>query len=144
MSTEANKAIVRRFFEEFWNAGRLEVADEIVHPDYPPDNGMSGAESFKDGNLVWHRILPNIHFTIEEMLAEGDTVMVRWMARGTHMGEWKTEIGTVPATGVATTTPGTSTYHVRDGKIIWNANHIDFVGMLQQMGARLIAEDMAQ
>jgi predicted ester cyclase len=137
MSIETNKANIRRWFEVFWNAGKLEVADELVHPDYPPANGMSGVEGYKDGNLVWHRILPNIHFTIEEMLAEGDTVMVRWTARGTHQGEWKTEIGTVPATGVGTVTPGTSTYHLRDGKIIWNANHIDFISMLQQMGVRL-------
>jgi predicted ester cyclase len=137
MSTEANKAIVRRWAEEFWNAGKLEVADEVLDPNYMDEDGVSGIEPYKDVNRQWRRILPDIHFAIDEMIAEGDAVMVRWTVRGTNQGAWELPIGTVSPSGKITTLRGTSTYHLRDGKIIWNTNHIDFVGMLQQMGARL-------
>ena len=143
MSIEANKATVRRLYDEFWNAEKLEVADELLHPDYVFDEGYgAGApsvEAMKEGTRFWHRVLPNIHFTIEDMIAEGETVVVRWTARGAHQGDWEMELGTVPASGQATTTPGTSSYYLRDGKIIRDENHIDFVSLLKQMGARIEA-----
>jgi steroid delta-isomerase-like uncharacterized protein len=139
--TEANKAFLRRWYEEFWNTGNLDVADELLHPDYVYGEGhAAGRESVeadKEGNAFWHRVLPDIHFTIEDMIAEGDTVVVRWTARGTHQGDWQTEIGTIPASGKATTTPGTSSIYLRDGKIISSVNHIDFVSLMAQMGAQV-------
>jgi steroid delta-isomerase-like uncharacterized protein len=138
MSVEENKAIVRRWYEEFWNAGNIEVADELLHPDYTAEGRAAGRESLeasKEGRAFWNRVLPDIHFTLDEVVAEGDTVVVRWTARGTHRGEWTTLIGTVPASGKATKTPGTSSYRLKDGKIIGDVNHIDFLSLLQQMGA---------
>lgn len=141
MSIETNKAVVRRWYEEFWNAERLEIADELLHLDYVSGEGYAaGAPSVADakaGNAAWHRILGDMHFTIDDITAEGDTVVVRWTARGIHQGEWETDIGNVPASGKATITPGTSTYHLRDGKIIRDVNHIDFLSLLQQIGAHL-------
>jgi predicted ester cyclase len=84
-------------------------------------------------------VLPDIHFTLEDVIAEGDTVVVRWAARGTHQGDWEMELGTIPASGKVTTTPGTSSFYLRDGKIIRDVNHIDFVSLLQQIGARIEA-----
>ena len=82
MSNEDNKAIVRRWYEEFWNRGKLEVADELLHTDYVYQDGYgAGAPSvmaIKEGHAIWHRILPDMHFTIEDMIAEGETVVVRW------------------------------------------------------------------
>ncbi|MDQ2997999.1 MAG: ester cyclase [Chloroflexota bacterium] len=142
MSIEANKAIVRRLYDEFWNAEQLQVADELYHPDYVFDEGYgAGAPSvaaMKEGVLFWHRVLHDMHFTIDDMIAEGETVVVRWTARGTHQGDWEMELGTIPASGKATTTPGTSTIYLRDGKIIRGENHIDFVSLLKQMGARVM------
>src|SRR5262245_65643403 len=90
MSNEVTKAIVRRWYDEFWNAGKLEVADELLHPDYVYQDGYgAGAPSVaanKEGHAIWHRILPDLHFTIEDMIAEGEAVVVRWMARGSHQG----------------------------------------------------------
>ena len=134
MSPEENKAIIRRWFEEFWNANNPDVADELTHPDYPEEGGLSGAEGNKQGLAFWRNVLPDQHFTLDEVIAEGETVIVRWTSVGTHQGEWATPIGTIPATGKVTTVPGTSTYHLRDGKIIQDWNHIDFLGMLQQIG----------
>ena len=143
MSIEANKAIVRRWYNEFWHAEKLEVLDELLHPDYVSGEGYTaGAPSVagaKAGNLFWHRVLPDIHFTIEDVIAEGDTVVVRWTARGTHQGDWEMDLGTIPASGKATTTPGTSSFYLQDGKIIRDVNHIDFVSLLKQMGARIQA-----
>ena len=142
MSIEANKATVRRSFDEFWNAGKLEVADAILHPDYVSGEHTAGAPSVADSkaiNVFWHRVLHDMHFTIEDMVAEGDTVVVRWTARGTHQGDWEMELGTIPASGKATTTPGTSSFYLRDGKIIRDVSHIDFVSLLQQIGARIEA-----
>jgi steroid delta-isomerase-like uncharacterized protein len=144
MSIEANKAIVRRWYDEFWNAEKLDVLAELLHPDYVFGEGYgAGApsvEGIKEANLFWHRVLPDLHFTIEDMIAEGETVVVRWTARGTHQGDWEMELGTIPASGQATTTPGTSSYYLRDGKIIRDENHIDFVSLLKQMGARIEAK----
>ena len=143
MSIEANKAIIRRWYDEFWHAGKLDVPAELLHPDYVFGEGYgAGApsvEGIKEANLFWHRVLPDLHFTIEDMIAEGETVMVRWMARGTHRGDWEMELGTIPASGKATATPGTSSFSLRDGKIIRDVNHIDFVSLLQQVGARIQA-----
>ena len=143
MSIEANKASVRRLYDEFWNAEQLEAADALFHPDYVFAEGYgAGApsvEATKEGNRFWHRVLPDLHFTIEDMIAEGDTVVARWTARGAHQGDWEMELGTIPASGQATTTPGTSSFYLRDGRIIRDANHIDFVSLLQQIGARIEA-----
>ena len=143
MSIEANKAIVRRWFEEFWNAGKLDVLAELLHPDYVFGEdygaGAPSVEGIREANIFWHRVLRDMHFTIEDMIAEGETVVARWTARGTHQGDWEMEIGTIPASGQATTTPGTSSYYLRDGKIIRDVNHIDFVSLLKQIGARIEA-----
>ena len=77
MSIEANKAIVRRWFDEFWNAEKLEILDEILHPDYVAGDHTAGAPSVahaKASNVFWHRVLRDMHFTIDDMIAEGDTV----------------------------------------------------------------------
>ena len=143
MSIEANKTTVRRLYDEFWNAEQLEAADALFHPDYVFDEGYgAGApsvEAMKEAARFWHRVLPNIHFTIEDIIAEGETVVARWTAHGAHQGDWEMELGTVPASGQATTTPGTSSYYLRDGKIIRDENHIDFVSLLKQIGARIEA-----
>ena len=140
MTLEENKATVRRWFDEFWNAGNLAVADELFHPNYvsgdrDPDDERSVVETSKEGYAFWHGVFPDLHFAVDEVIAEGDTVVVRWTGQGTHQGDWATPIGTIPASGKATRTPGTSTYHLKDGKIIWDANHIDFISTLQQIGA---------
>src|SRR5215216_5414495 len=103
MSINANKATVRRWFDEFWNAGKLDAAAELLHPDYVFAEGYgAGAPSvaaIKEGVLFWHRVLRDMHFTIDDMIAEGDTVVARWTARGTHQGDWEMELGTIPASG---------------------------------------------
>jgi len=143
MSNEVNTVIVRRWFDEFWHARKLEVADQLLHPDYVFGEdygaGAPSVEASKETNVFWHRVLPDLHFTLEDVIAEGDTVVVRWTARGTQQGDWEMQLGTIPASGKATTTSGTSSFSLRDGRIIRDVNHIDFVSLLQQIGARIEA-----
>jgi len=144
MPIEANKAIVRRWYDEFWHAGKLDVLAELLHPDYVFGEdygaGAPSVEGIKEANLFWHRVLPDLHFTLEDVIEESETVVVRWTARGTHQGDWEMELGTIPASGKATTTPGTSSFYLQGGKIIRDVNHINFVSLLQQMGARIQAD----
>ena len=141
MSLEGNKVIVRRWFDEFWNAQQLEVADELLHPEYvdSPEHaaGAPSVAASKEGAVTWHHILPDMHFTIEELVAEGDTVVARWTVHGTHQGDWESQIGILPASGKVTATGGTSSYALRDGKIIRAVSHIDFENLMAQIGAHV-------
>ena len=141
MSTAQNKVIARRWLEEFWNARNPRVAEEMLHPDYvygAVEGYSAGAQSVqanKEGFDFWCKVLPDIHFTLDEVIAEGDTVVVRWTARATHQGEWDTGIGKLPASGRLLIIPGTTSYHFEDGKITRDVNHIDFLSAFQQVGA---------
>ena len=81
--SEHNKAIVRRLFAELWNTGNLSVADEIFAPNYShhdpstPDFGR-GPESEKKRATLYRTAFPDLHLTIEDVIAEGETVMTRW------------------------------------------------------------------
>jgi predicted ester cyclase len=90
MST-INKTILRRFFEELFSRGDLSVADEIVALDYVNHNPVPGEPPGREGLkgfVVYLRAaFPDIHFTVEEQLVEGDKVVTRWTATGTQQGE---------------------------------------------------------
>jgi predicted SnoaL-like aldol condensation-catalyzing enzyme len=97
MAVEQNKEIARRFIEEVWNAGRLEVIDELLSPnlvnhDWPPGQ-TSNRDQFRQFVAGYRSRYPNLHFTIEDMIAEGDEVATRVTVRGVD-GEW-TGIGIV-------------------------------------------------
>src|SRR5512141_648760 len=108
MSTETNKSIVRRIFEEAFSEGNLAVLDEIVAPDQVNGGpgalpGMpSGPEGTKMLIMTYRNAFPDLHFTIDEQVAEGDMVVTRWTGRGTHNGE----LAGIPATGKQATVVG--------------------------------------
>jgi steroid delta-isomerase-like uncharacterized protein len=132
--SEENKAIVRRSFEEVWNQGKLVVADEIYDASFvahgfgvelPP-----GPEGFKQFVSAYRSAFPDIHFTIEDQFAEGDRVVARWTARGTHKGE----LMGIPATGKPVVVTGIDIYHIRSGKAVESWVNWDALGMMQQLG----------
>ncbi|HZB10947.1 MAG TPA: ester cyclase [Rubrobacter sp.] len=92
MSEERNKAVVRRFYEEVFNAGRLEVMDELASPDLvahdtlPPGVPERGPEPYKHTTAMFRSALPDLHQEIEDMVAEEDTVAVRVTLTATHRG----------------------------------------------------------
>ena len=89
MSTEDHKAHVRRLTEEVWNQGNSALRDEVVATDYighHPSLTIHGQEGFRQFVSQYHSAFPDNHFTIEDMLAVGDKVVVRWSVTGTHEG----------------------------------------------------------
>ena len=136
MTTQDNKAIARRYFEEFFNQGNLAAAAEIIAPEYekagpsavpglPP--GPEGSNIFV---MVYRTAFPDITFTVDEQVAEGDTVVTRWTATGTHQGE----LAGIPATGNSVTVTGVSIDRVVDGKLVGGWNISDQLGLLRQLG----------
>ncbi len=90
MSTEENKEIVRRVIEEIVNKGNLELADEVLAGDYIyhfPTHDIQGPEGFKEFISTMRRAFPDLHVTIDHLIAEGDTVAARVTMRGTFKGE---------------------------------------------------------
>jgi steroid delta-isomerase-like uncharacterized protein len=134
-STEENKAIVRRNFEEAWNKMNLDVVDELFATDYmgyfavdsKPVSGIEACKQFMSGYFV---AFPDAHFDIEDMFGEGEKVVARWTVRGTHKGN----LGPIPPTGKRITVPGIWILRVVGGKIVeqWGIN--DTFGLMQQLG----------
>lgn len=93
MTLEQNKALARRELEELWSEGNLAVADEIFAPDFvshqhshPDTQDVHGVAAYKDFVRQIHRAFPDLHYTLEDQIAEGDKVMTRNVASGTHKG----------------------------------------------------------
>ncbi len=72
MSTTQNTTIIRRFFDDMWNANNPDVADALIHPDYVDNQGVQGPASYKQGIAFWHQILTDMQFTVDEIVAEGE------------------------------------------------------------------------
>ena len=135
MEATENKALIRRFYEEFVNPGNLAVADEIIAPDCPLHFGGAfmgrGPEAFKQTRAVLYAGFPDLCWTIEEMVAEGEKVAERLTARGTHEGEF---MGVAP-TGKRVEFEGIAIFRVSEGKIVESRGMPDMLGLMQQIGA---------
>jgi predicted ester cyclase len=136
MSTEANKAIVRRFLEGIFSQGNPDVVDELAAPDFvvhdpSSEAGVVDAQGVK-GSIAWsHSAFPDLRVTVEDQVAEGDNVATRWTVRGTHQGGM---MGAAP-TGNQVTFTGTQTDYISGGKMVDSRSNWDALGMLQQIGA---------
>ena len=135
MSAEENKAVVRRFLDEVFGGGNLEIVDEIFAPDYvlhdPAMPGeVSGTEGIKQYVSMYRGAYPDTHFTIEEQISEGDHVVTRWTGQGTHRGEL---LGIAP-TGKLVTVTGIEFDRVSGGRIEETWVNYDALGMMQQLG----------
>jgi steroid delta-isomerase-like uncharacterized protein len=135
MSSEQNKAIVRRILEEPWK-GNLGVVDELVASDYVGHDPASpeplrGPEGVKEFIATYRTAFPNARITVEQQLAEGDMVATRWSARGTHDGEL---MGIQP-TGKQVTVSGLTISRLFGGKIVEEYQNWDALGLLQQLDA---------
>jgi predicted ester cyclase len=110
MSVEENKALLRRFFEEVYNKGNLAVADELVAEGYVSHNELDiqvlGPEGIKRAATMQRDAFPNLHTTIEDLIAEGNEVVVRGRDTGTHTGRcfW----ASLPRAGVSPSRGSTS------------------------------------
>jgi len=137
MLSETNKTVSRRFFEEVFGQGKLNVLDEIIAKDHVNSGPGSlpglptGPEGTKQLVTVYRNAFPDVHFTIDEQIAEGDKVVTRWSAHGTHQGE----LAGLPATGKSSTVTGISIDRIVNGKIAESWGIFDEFGLMQQLGA---------
>jgi len=135
MSAEENKAISRRFIEEIWSKGNLPVVDEIIAANFvrhdPADAApVSGCEGIKQVVAMYRTAFPDLKFTVEEQIAEGDKVVTRWTSNATHQGEL---LG-IPATGKKTSVTGIHIARLAGGKVVEEWNNWDTIGLMRQLG----------
>ena len=135
MSTENNKALIRRVTEEAINRGNLALLDEVVgsdfvlhDPNYPQP--VRGAEGLKQYFQTFRSAFPDLHFTIEDIVGEGDTVAVRQTGRDTHQGE----LFGIPPTGKQLTVTAMHFHRFVNGNVVESWVNSDSMGMLQQLG----------
>jgi steroid delta-isomerase-like uncharacterized protein len=133
MSTEENKTIVRRF-EELFNEKQVDRADEFVAPDYIDHGALPGQAPGLDGAkqkwAMYIAAIPDLRVPIEDMVAEGDKVVVRWTAEGTQRGEL---LG-IPPAGKRLRFSGISIYRLAEGKVAEVWEQFDRLGLMQQLG----------
>jgi len=137
MSTQDNKALVRRWVEEVLNtrdvsdqspAYQLVAADFVGHfPGQPP---IEGLEAFRQFGSLYFSAFPDLQITPEELIAEGDKVTMRYGWRGTQQGE----LMGFPATGKQVRASGISILRIANGKIAEQWDSFDNLGLLQQLG----------
>lgn len=136
MSVQKNKALARRVFDEIWSQGELDLADELLAADFvgrpgglgEPFRGPAGLKAFV-GRL--REGFPDITFVVEDMVAEGDLVATRWLATGTHDGEF---MGIDPSNR-SVKFSGMTILRCGDGLIREGWSQPDAVALLRQVGA---------
>jgi steroid delta-isomerase-like uncharacterized protein len=135
VSSEQNKAIVRRLFEEPWK-GNLDVVDELTTSDYvghDPSNPepLRGPAGVKQFISTYRAAFPDARITVKQQFADGDLVATRWSGRGTHEGEL---MGVQP-TGKQVTVSGMTISRLVGGKVVEEFQNWDTLGMMRQLGA---------
>jgi steroid delta-isomerase-like uncharacterized protein len=138
--SDQNKASARTFFDVF-NSGEVQRLDEIMAPgwvDHDTQNPFAeeGLEGTKKVIRMYREAFPDLRIMVEEQIAEGDKVVTRWTATGTHQGD----LMGVSATGKNSTVTGISIDRFENGKIVEGWNNWDTLGMLQQLG---LAQELA-
>ena len=134
MSTEENKAVVRRGTEEGWNQGNTALFDEFIAADFIghfPGSPIHGLEGYKQFYADIHSTFPDVHYTIEDEIAEGDMVVSHLTSTGTHQGELRG----IPPSDKRVTTTGMVIFRFASGKVAEAWYEYDSLGMLEQIGA---------
>jgi predicted ester cyclase len=123
LDEEKNKALTRWWWEEVWLKGNVAATDEFMAPNYvdhPSLPGLPpGPEGMKQALTYYRAASPQLQATLDDILADGERVALRWSARGTHLGEWLD----VPPTGHHFTMSGITIYRLAEGKAVegWNS-----------------------
>jgi steroid delta-isomerase-like uncharacterized protein len=132
MDTARNKDRARRLYALI-NEGRVDQLADLISPDYIEHDPLPGQGSGREGvldrfSMITTALAP--HFTIEDLVAEGDRIVVRWTNAGTHVGEF----AGIPATGRTFTIAGIDIYRIADEQLCEHWHVIDQLGMLAQLG----------
>jgi len=134
---ERNKRVVRTLYEECLNRGRLERLPELVADEYEGVSKTRGPDGFRIIVEGLRTGFPDIRYTIEDLLAEDDRVVIRWTWEGTHDGRYLV----FPPSGKKHRVSGITIYEVKDGKIVRAWLQADRLGHLQQFG--VVPSDIA-
>ena len=139
MPAQGNKDLIRRFYEEVWNRGNLDVCDEVFAPDYVRHDFRStepvpGPEGQKQIAADFRAAFPDLQFVVDLLVAEDDYVVGRWTATGTHLGRW----GTVEPTGRSVRLSAANIFRLDNGKVVEIWNHRDDLGLREQLGGAAI------
>ena len=129
------KVLVRRFYEEAWDQGQLDVADELFASDYVrhdlrADVAAPGPQGQKDIATAFRAAFPDLRFVVDFVLAEGDYVAARWTATGTNTGPW----GGIAPTGRRVSLSAVNVFRFADGVVVELWNHRDDLGLMEQLG----------
>jgi steroid delta-isomerase-like uncharacterized protein len=134
MSTEENKALIRRFYDLVTNGRNLAILDELLAPNFEgfkvegADHGQN-REEFKQMMTMVLNAFPDHHQTIHDWIAENDKVVTRWTVQGTQQGEY---IG-IPPTSKQVKITGIDIFRISDGKIMEIWTEVDMLGMMEQL-----------
>lgn len=133
MDIEQHKALIRRFYDEVLNQRRVELIDHLAVADFIENDPLPGQREGREGlrdrvEMLTGALAP--HFTIEDMIAEGDRVVVRWRNAGTHVADF---LG-IPATGRSFDIAGVDILRIEAGLLAEHWHVVDQLTMLQQLG----------
>ena len=144
---ENNKLLIIRFVEELWNQRKLEIADDIFDMDCqtfqlrsgePATSSPRGPEIIKNHISEWLSGFPDLTFTIEQMIAEGDRVSTLLVMDGTHTGQW---LG-IPPSGKRINIRMMTIHRIQGGKIIEDWVIVESLGFFQQLGILPATNDL--
>ena len=134
MSTEENKALLRRLVDEGLHKKNLGIMDELISPNFVNHSAPAGIPPTRDGYRQYVEMLlasfPDIYLDIEDLIAEGDKVVVRYTVRGTHRGSF---MG-LPPSGKQFSFTGIGIQRIVDGKFVDRWEQADTLSLLQQLG----------
>jgi steroid delta-isomerase-like uncharacterized protein len=135
--SEANKELIRRWFEEVWNNGRAAAIEELFDENGiahglsdDPSNPIKGPRGYRPFYETFRKAFPNIVVVVEDTVAEGDKVAARCSVRAKHEGEF---LGR-EATQAPVEFTGITIVRIENGKIVEAWNHFDFMTMYKQTG----------
>jgi predicted ester cyclase len=135
MPAEKNKAIIRRYYEEFVNTGKVDGIEEFISQDYTEvhdgQRRQIGIEGPKRHIIGVRRTYPDLHLSIDQQIAEGEWVATCITARGTHLGSW---MGIKPTNKPVAFT-GVNVDRVVGGRIVEHGGAANVLGPLLEIGA---------
>src|SRR5579859_763529 len=142
MSSEDNKAIIRRIIEEGFNQGNLATFDELyasnfVHHD-PSNPTTQNRDDYKQWAAEYRNAFPDYRLTIDDLFAEGNEVVTRWSFRGTHTGTIVNPMH-IPATGKPVTISGITIARLAGNQVVEDWHLADIMGFMQQLGVVPVA-----
>ena len=133
MQVETNTTVASRWYEEVFNAGKIELIDELFAPnfvDHDPSNPLPGLDGVRQLVSMYRGAFPDLRLTVEDEITEGDKVVTRFTGRGTHKGP----LMGIPPTGKRVTITAIDILRFENGRIAEHWGNQDLLGMMRQLG----------